>query len=119
MTDEQQVFSSAAAAERNMQASASKNAGTSVLNARKAQSAISPVSTWNGQTNVATFLRCLRLLDLDLREDWPGVNEQLFSAKGSQQSLQQRVKCVEWSLYRLFDIWDPAYTTDVRYGLPN
>jgi len=70
-----------------------------------------------GPGNVVTFVRCLRLLDLDLLDDWPGVHDQLFSAKSVQQNLQQRVKCVEWSLYRLFDIWDPAYTKDVRCEL--
>jgi HAUS augmin-like complex subunit 6 N-terminus len=69
---------------------------------------------WMGPSNVVTFVRCLRLLDLDLLDDWPGVHEQLFSIKGAQQNLQQRLKCVEWSLYRLFDIWDPTYTKDVR-----
>lgn len=68
---------------------------------------------WDAPGNIATFLRCLRLLDLDQRSDWPGVHEQLFSTKNSQQNLHQRVKCIEWSLYRLFEIWDPAYTKDV------
>lgn len=99
-----------------MQALGSKAGGAPASSTRKAQSAISPESSWNGPANVATFLRCLRLLDLDLRDDWPGVNEQVFSAKGSQQKLQQRIKCVEWSLYRLFEIWDPAYTIDVGDG---
>ncbi len=104
--------------QRLMQAPAPKAAGIPVSGSRKTQTTNAVEPTWVGPTNVTTFVRCLRLLDLDLRNDWPSVNEQLFSAKRSQQNLQQRVKGVEWSLYRLFEIWDPAYTKDVNYGLP-
>jgi HAUS augmin-like complex subunit 6 N-terminus len=100
-----------------MQAPASKAAATRISVGRKPQTAKPAEGFWIGPGNVATFVRCLRLLDLDLRDDWPGVHEQLFSAKSSQQTLQQRVKCVEWSLYRLFESWDPAYTKDVRARL--
>ena len=67
---------------------------------------------WLG-AKVATFVRCLRLLDLDLCDDWPGVTEQTFSTRSSHQNLQHRVKCVEWSLYRLFEIWDSEETKNV------
>ena len=97
-----------------MQAPPAKTVGIPSYAAPKVQKANVAESTWVGSGNVVTFVRCLRLLDLDLRDDWPGAHEQLFSAKGSQQNLQQRVKCVEWSLYRLFEIWDPAYTKEVR-----
>ena len=70
-------------------------------------------SMWPASGNIPTYLRCLRLLDLDLQDDWPSGTDALFSAKTSQQSLQQRVKFVEWSLYRLFEIWDYAYARDV------
>jgi HAUS augmin-like complex subunit 6 N-terminus len=102
-----------------MQAPTSKSAGLPTYAGRKPQTenANSADSRWMGPGNVVTFVRCLHLLDLDLLEDWPGLHEQLFSTKGAQQNLQQRVKCVEWSLYRLFDIWDPAYTKDVRCEL--
>jgi HAUS augmin-like complex subunit 6 N-terminus len=95
-----------------MLAPASKAEGSATFGSRKVQT-IKPVE-WTGPSNIATFLRCLRLLDLDLREDWPDVTEQVFSSKNSQQNLQQRVKYVEWGLYRLFEIWDPTYTKDVR-----
>ncbi len=100
-----------------MQASASKIARTAAPASRRTQAAEVTPSNWAGPSNIVTFLRCLRLLDLDLRDDWPLIHEQLFSAKISQQNLQQRVKCVEWSLYRLFETWDPAYTKDVRREL--
>lgn len=101
-----------------MQAPASKDAGLpkyGVRNAyQKQQAANQPELAWDGPGNIATFIRCLRLLDLDLRDDCPGLHERLFSTKNSQQNLHQRVKCVEWGLYCLFEIWDPGYTKDVR-----
>ena len=100
-----------------MQVSASKITGPATPACRKTQAADVTASNWAGPSNIVTFLRCLRLLDLDLLDDWPVIHEQLFSAKSSQQNLQQRVKCVEWSLYRLFETWDPAYTKDVRHEL--
>lgn len=100
-----------------MQAPTSKGTGTVTYAGRNAQTANATHSTWVSPSNVNTFVRCLRLLDFHLRDDWPNVSEQLFSAKCLQQNLQQRVKCVEWSLYRLFEIWDPSYTKDVRHRL--
>ncbi|KAL8243735.1 hypothetical protein R6Q59_009993 [Mikania micrantha] len=70
------------------------------------------LKSWPTRDNIAIFIRCLHLLDLDLLPDWPGLNEQLFSAKSAQQQLQQRVRAVEWSLYRLFEIYDPNETKD-------
>ena len=67
---------------------------------------------WNGLSNASTFLRCLRLLDLDLRDDWPGLVEEHFAAR--QQNLQQRIRGVEWALYKLFEIWDPQETANVK-----
>jgi hypothetical protein len=78
-----------------MQVPASKLAGTVTYSARKVQTPVIDEETSAGPSNVVTFVRCLRLLDLDLREDWPGVTEHLFSAKTLQHTLQQRVKCVE------------------------
>ncbi len=97
-----------------MQAPASKAAAIRAAVSSKSQAAKTDEGSWVGPGNITTFVRCLRLLDLDLRDDWPGVRENLFSGKSLQQNLQQRVKCVEWSLYRLFEIWDAAYTKDVR-----
>ncbi|KAL9619698.1 MAG: hypothetical protein Q9160_005718 [Pyrenula sp. 1 TL-2023] len=65
---------------------------------------------WPGSSNPRTFLRSLRLLDLDLKEDWPDLAEEHFNLRNAQQTLQQRVKGVEWCLYRLFELWDPEET---------
>jgi hypothetical protein len=68
---------------------------------------------WTGPTSIVTFVRCLRLLDLDLLEDWPEITEDTFSTAPAKQNLQARIKCVEWSLYRLFELWSPSETRDV------
>src|SRR2546423_13976081 len=68
---------------------------------------------WSGPGPIPTYIRCLRLLDLDLLEDWPGISEHAFSALPLKQSLQARLKCVEWGLYRLFELWSPSETRDV------
>jgi len=68
---------------------------------------------WPGRTPMATFVKCLHLLNLDLLDDWPGLTEETFSAKSSRHNLQQRVKGVEWCLYRLFEIYDPDETRNV------
>jgi hypothetical protein len=54
----------------------------------------------------------LRLLDLDRRPDWPDITVQTFSAKNADQ--RQRIQAVEWTLFRLFEIWDPVETSQVR-----
>ncbi|KIW06134.1 uncharacterized protein PV09_03297 [Verruconis gallopava] len=54
----------------------------------------------------------LRLLDLHLRDDWPGITAKTFSTKDTQQSQKLRIKCTEWMLYRLFELWDPDETRD-------
>ncbi|TVY37436.1 hypothetical protein LSUB1_G004619 [Lachnellula subtilissima] len=64
-----------------------------------------------GISNVSLFLTNLRLLDLDLRKDWPGItNETLSTKKDAQQNQKKRIQCVEWALYQLFAIWDPEET---------
>ena len=57
-------------------------------------------------SNVNLFLTNIRLLDLDLRDDWPGITVQTFSTKDAQQNQKARIQCVEWALYRLYEIWD-------------
>ena len=73
---------------------------------------------WQGPSNIVTFVRCLRLLDLDQLSDWPDITENVFSSKAALQNLQARIKAVEWSLYRLFELFDPKETYTVgRYKL--
>lgn len=63
-------------------------------------------------SHVRLFLTNLRLLDLDLRSDWPNITTQTFSAKNADQ--KQRISGTEWALFRLFEIWDPTETAQVR-----
>lgn len=73
-----------------------------------------PISQiWRSQSPIQTFVRCLRLLDLDRLEDWPNISERTFSTKPGLQKLQQRIKAVEWSLYRLFERYDSNETVNV------
>lgn len=61
-------------------------------------------------SNLALFLRNLRLLDLDRHPDWPDITAPTFAPAGRAGSadagLKRRVQCVEWALYQLFVLWD-------------
>ncbi|KAI0150374.1 hypothetical protein GGR57DRAFT_194128 [Xylariaceae sp. FL1272] len=61
-------------------------------------------------SNVVLFLTNLRLLDLDLDPEWPDITATTFSAKDALGGQKRRIHCVEWALYRLFDLWDHAET---------
>lgn len=63
-------------------------------------------------SHVRLFVTNLRLLDLDLRRDWPNISTQTFSARNADQ--KQRIGGTEWALFRLFEIWDPTETAQVR-----
>jgi hypothetical protein len=78
----------------------------SVKTSNKAPSLNSVVSQ-----DVRVFVTNLRLLDLDLQSDWPGITVQTFSAKNADQ--RQRISGTEWALFRLFEIWDPNETAQV------
>ncbi|KAF2824363.1 hypothetical protein CC86DRAFT_354346 [Ophiobolus disseminans] len=69
----------------------------------KAQS-LNPIPT----PDIKLFVTNLRLLDFDLRNDWPAITVQTFSAKNADQ--RQRISGTEWALFRLFEIWDPNET---------
>jgi hypothetical protein len=56
-------------------------------------------------SNLDLFLANLRILDLDLLEDWPDISAETFSVTGSQGQ-KKRVQCVEWALYQLIVLWD-------------
>lgn len=73
----------------------------------------SQTSAWPCRSHVSTFVRSLHLLDLDQLDDWPEVTIQSFSAKAS---LQHRIRCVEWSLYHLFELYNARVTKDVGPG---
>ncbi|OCK73968.1 hypothetical protein K432DRAFT_430290 [Lepidopterella palustris CBS 459.81] len=57
-------------------------------------------------SNVTLFLTNLRLLDLDLQPDWPSITTQTFATQNAQQNQKNRIRCVEWALVRLFELWD-------------
>lgn len=69
------------------------------------------------QSYLAIFLTNIRLLDLDLRPDWPDITAITFSTKDAQQNQKKRIQCVEWALYQLFTYWDPEETRNVRQHL--
>lgn len=58
------------------------------------------------------FVANLRLLDLDQLPDWPSITPRSFSTRDGQQNQKQRIRCVEWALYRLFELWDQEETRD-------
>ncbi|KAI9685472.1 MAG: hypothetical protein M1820_010796 [Bogoriella megaspora] len=55
------------------------------------------------------FVTNLRLLDLDKLIDWPHITQATLSVGESQKT---RIRCVEWALYRLFELWDPVETKE-------
>ena len=59
------------------------------------------------------FVTNLRLLDLDTRSDWPNISSKTFSKDVLGQNQKNRIRCSEWALYRLFELWDPEETRDV------
>ena len=65
-------------------------------------------------SSIPLLLTNLHLLDLDRRDDWPSVTAQTFTSKNTLQNEKTRIQCVEWAFYRLFEIWDPVETSDVR-----
>ena len=66
-------------------------------------------------TPLRLFLTNLRLLDLDLAPDWPGVSADTFGPGTGIQAQKRRIQCVEWVLFHLFSIWDPEETAAVRF----
>ncbi|KAF1987489.1 hypothetical protein K402DRAFT_462790 [Aulographum hederae CBS 113979] len=73
---------------------------------------LGPAPAPQNPNNVSLFLTNLRLLNFDQRDDWPGITAQTFSTRTSSQDQKQRIGCVEWALYRLFEAWDPAEARD-------
>ena len=60
--------------------------------------------------------RNLRLLNLDLLEDWPGLTEAVFTSREEMRVKSKiRLKRAEWLLFRLFELWDPHITKIVCF----
>lgn len=78
---------------------------------------------WRPRSDIGIFIRALHLLDLDLSPDFPGISESTFASSSTHGSvpasqthnLQSRIKAVEWSFYRLYQIYD-AEGTRTRLG---
>ncbi|KAL4874608.1 HAUS augmin-like complex subunit 6 N-terminus-domain-containing protein [Aspergillus karnatakaensis] len=67
-------------------------------------------SNWPPQSSHTVLIRNLQLLELDQLDDWPSINLRTLSS--SSQNQRQRVKAVEWILYRLVALWDPEAARD-------
>ncbi|KAL4935459.1 hypothetical protein BDV06DRAFT_228809 [Aspergillus oleicola] len=65
---------------------------------------------WPPQSSHTVLIRNLQLLELDQLEDWPGITLRTLSP--SSQNQRQRIKAVEWILYRLIALWDPETARD-------
>ena len=73
-----------------------------------------PPAPTNATSSLSVFLTNVHLLDLDRSEDWPAISAQTFTSKNTLQNEKSRIHCVEWAFYRLFELWDPGETKDVR-----
>ncbi|OQD61990.1 hypothetical protein PENPOL_c014G07131 [Penicillium polonicum] len=60
---------------------------------------------WPGPSHLDVFIRNLKLLHLDQREDWPGIS--LRALTPTSQNQRHRTRLIEWALYHLYAIWDP------------
>lgn len=69
-----------------------------------------PSASIPGPSSIKLFITNVRLLDLDLREDWPDITPATFSTKDQKK----RIQSVEWALYHLFCLWDAEEARDVR-----
>ncbi|KAL4863727.1 hypothetical protein BDV12DRAFT_22582 [Aspergillus spectabilis] len=68
------------------------------------------LSNWPPQSSQTVLIRNLQLLNLDQLDDWPGITLRTLSP--SSQNQRQRIKAVEWILYRLIALWDPETARD-------
>ncbi|EMC93304.1 hypothetical protein BAUCODRAFT_45480, partial [Baudoinia panamericana UAMH 10762] len=60
-------------------------------------------------TIISLFLTNLRLLNLDLLPEWPAITTNTLSSTGDARS---RIRSVEFALYQLFRLYEPALTAD-------
>jgi hypothetical protein len=81
-------------------------------------SAIGHAAAQKSSKTMSIFLSDLSLLDLDLREDWPGITPLTFSTRDGGHGQKKRIQCVEWTLYQLFLLWDPTRARAVGQRCP-
>ncbi|MDI1488722.1 MAG: hypothetical protein OHK93_007998 [Ramalina farinacea] len=62
------------------------------------------------QQTVNTFLANLRLLNLDRTPDWPSIDAHILRSRDNGPNQKIRIQYAEWTLYRLFEIWDLTET---------
>ncbi|QSZ31845.1 hypothetical protein DSL72_001414 [Monilinia vaccinii-corymbosi] len=86
---------------------ASSNLKLTSISSSSSSSSAQPTS---GPSYVSLSITNLRLLDLDLRDDWPDITVVTFSTKDAQQNQKKRIQGVEWALFQLFALWDPEET---------
>ncbi|KGO49093.1 hypothetical protein PEXP_011420 [Penicillium expansum] len=60
---------------------------------------------WLAPSHLDVFIRNLKLLDLDQREDWPGISLRALTL--TSQNQRHRIRLIEWALYHLYTVWDP------------
>jgi hypothetical protein len=90
----------------------------STTNISHASRPLPPKSRSISSSNISLFVSNLRLLNLDQHQDWPDITIQTFDTKDALQNQKKRVSCTEWSLYRLFEIWDRDTTREVSQVSP-
>ncbi|KAK4169907.1 HAUS augmin-like complex subunit 6 N-terminus-domain-containing protein [Cladorrhinum sp. PSN259] len=89
---------------------ATTSSATTAIAAAAPPPSSSPAIALPTISNLSLFLTNLRLLDFDLRPDWPDINALTFSTKDAAQGQKKRIQCVEWALYHLFALWDHEET---------
>jgi hypothetical protein len=92
--------------DRPVSAASVHNANTTTASTHKRTKSAPRIQT--GPILSSLFLTNLRLLDLDLLPDWPSITPFTFS----NVDARARIKGVEWSLYQLFRLLDPAITAE-------
>lgn len=113
-----------AAVQQRLQAHARTRSGQIAANTSRSLQAAAPPSrnrvaspTSSPTPPLTIFVTNLKLLDLDLLPDWPGISPETFSTAGvpsaQAQGQKKRIQCVEWALFQLFALWDPEETANV------
>jgi hypothetical protein len=65
----------------------------------------------NVPSAAALLVKILRFLELDLQPDWLNVTTNSFRvSKNAQVTQKDRLRCAEFVLYKLFELWDYAST---------
>lgn len=64
------------------------------------------------------FVLNLHILGFDRKPGWPSITVKTLTAEDDTPETRiHRHGCVEWALYNLFSLWNPAETTKVGCSL--